>query len=135
LKGGESVTARELFRKYGFFDGRMISHSKSFYHHFHPLDLVLFNASIQVLPGYEDEFWINMCDLNLSKEKKKLRTLSQQIQGHVFVYSEGQQILYAHFYLGKEGYQHAWHPVISWFRSLMVRPLEWYRWRKFLKRR
>jgi len=129
------VTAKELFRKYGFFDGRMISHSKSFYHHFHPFDLVIFNASIQVLPADEEEFWIHMCDLNLSKEKDKLLALSKQVQGHIFIYGEHQAILYAHFYLGKEGYRRPWHPITWAIRRFFMRPLEWYRWRKFLKRR
>ena len=128
------MNAKELFRRYKLYDHRMISHSKSWYRWFHPCNLVVFNASLQVMPKWEPEFWIHMCDLDLTKEKKKLEALSKQIEGHIFVYSEHGAYLYAHFFNGKMKYRIAWHPIAWAIKRILLWPYHRYRWWRWLKR-
>ena len=128
------MIAKDLCVSYGFRNGRKLSLSKSTYRYFHPLDCVIFNAYLLVLPAGEEKFWIKACDLNLTKEKKKLEALSSALDGHIFVYGEGGVPLYAHIDRGKIRYLRSWHPVLWFLRRLIMRPVEWYRWRKFWRR-
>jgi len=128
------MNIKELFRKYGFYDHRMITHSKSFYRWFHPLNLIVFNASIQVMPKEGEEFWIHMCDIDLTAEKRKLEALSKQIEGHIFVYSEHGAFLYAHFSNGKLKYRIAWHPLWWAVKRFFMWPYYKYRNWKWFRR-
>ncbi len=125
-----------LFAMHGFVAGMIISMSKSKYRRMHPLNLVVFNASIQVIPKIGDEFWIEPCDVDLTKSHKKLLELSKTINGSILVYGERRHKLMAHYYKGQLRYRVPWHPILWKVRSYL-RNWRWHLklWMEKLKRR
>jgi len=69
------------FDAHGFYDGRMIGGSKSFYKQDHPDDLIVFNANV-LMSGY-GKVWYG--DLNLTKDYLVLKEIAQTLNATLYI--------------------------------------------------
>ena len=122
---------KELLKKYGFFDGKMISLSKTRYRIFHPWNLVVFNAYILCVPRYEEPLALQQCDIDITKEHRKLKALSKEAD--IFIYTEMKTYLVAHYAHGKRIYQIPWHSFLNWLKTPIRRYRSWKYWRQLKK--
>jgi len=119
---------KELLKKYGFFDGKMISLSKTRYRIFHPWNLVVFNAYILCVPRYEEPFALKQCDIDITKEHRKLKALSKEAD--IFIYTEMKTYLVAHYAHGKRVYKTSWHPILYALKRPYYRLKSWLYWKR-----
>lgn len=73
-----------IFNKYGFNRGRLISYSKSRYRNNHPNDYILFNGNI-FTKKYHKMWW---GDLNITKDSLKLQEICNEIDLDLIIVSE-----------------------------------------------
>ena len=75
---------QKIFDTYNFFNGRMISGSKSYYYKEHPEDLIVFNANI-IMENFGKVFY---GDLNLTEDYLALKEISEALDSTLFVLRE-----------------------------------------------